>query len=165
MCLSVIIVVSKIEEMYHEKMKDKATLTLLFGLNKTIDKKDDEKAPSVPKEVQATVKVQVNEMQTDLQDLPTNIEELIQLGKSLQAGSVSISQGGGGSSGPRGKASVSRGPVASNGKVTKKNSGLNQHANLPNGSQSDEQHTAGKRSIKDSKRVPKGGPKKQSIPK
>ena len=48
--------------MYHEKMKDKSTLTHLFGLNKTIDKKDEEKAPSVPKEVQATVKVQVNEM-------------------------------------------------------------------------------------------------------
>ena len=77
--------------MYHEKMKDKSTLTHLFGLNKTIDKKDEEKAPSVPKEVQATVKVQVNEMQTDLQDLPSNIEELIQLGKNLQAGSVSIS--------------------------------------------------------------------------
>jgi hypothetical protein len=38
--------------MYNEKMKDKATLTALFGLNKTIDKKDDgDKLPTFPKEV------------------------------------------------------------------------------------------------------------------
>lgn len=35
--------------MYHEKMKDKGTLTVLFGLNKTIDKRDDEKLPSQAK--------------------------------------------------------------------------------------------------------------------
>lgn len=32
-------------------MKDKATLTTLFGLNKIIDKKDDEKVPTGTKEV------------------------------------------------------------------------------------------------------------------
>jgi hypothetical protein len=39
--------------MYHEKMKDKSTLTHLFGLNKTIEKKEDnEKLPTFPKEIQ-----------------------------------------------------------------------------------------------------------------
>jgi len=48
--------------MYHEKMKDKATLTNLFGLNKTIDKKDDEKLPSVSKEIQASVEKRTADM-------------------------------------------------------------------------------------------------------
>ena len=57
------LVVQKIDDMYHEKMKDKATLTSLFGLNKTIDKKDDnEKPPMYQKEVQATAKMVTNEM-------------------------------------------------------------------------------------------------------
>lgn len=38
--------------MYHEKMKDKSTLTTLFGLNKTIEKKaQDDKLPTFSKEV------------------------------------------------------------------------------------------------------------------
>ena len=38
--------------MYHEKMKDKATLTHLFGLNKTIEKREnDDKLPTFPKEL------------------------------------------------------------------------------------------------------------------
>ena len=42
----------KIDEMYHEKMKDKATLTHLFGLNKTIEKREnDDKLPTFPKEL------------------------------------------------------------------------------------------------------------------
>jgi hypothetical protein len=45
-------VVKKIDEMYHEKMKDKSTLTNLFGLNKTIEKREDnEKLPTYSKEV------------------------------------------------------------------------------------------------------------------
>jgi len=42
----------KVEEMYTEKMKDKSTLTNLWGLNKTIEKRDDnEKLPCFAKEV------------------------------------------------------------------------------------------------------------------
>ena len=65
--------------MYHEKMKDKATLTNLFGLNKTIDKKDDEKLPSVSKEIQASVEKRTADMQTDPEEKPANLEELIKL--------------------------------------------------------------------------------------
>ena len=46
-----VIVAKKVDELYHEKMKDKATLTTLFGLNKKIDKQEDEKLPYVPKAV------------------------------------------------------------------------------------------------------------------
>jgi len=59
---NVFLVVQKIDEMYHEKMKDKATLTNLFGLNKTIDKKDDEKLPSVAKEIQVNVQMKTADM-------------------------------------------------------------------------------------------------------
>lgn len=63
--------------MYNEKMKDKSTLTYLFGLNKTIEKReDDDKLPMFPKEVQATPEVRSSDCQTDL-EVPTNIEELL----------------------------------------------------------------------------------------
>ena len=44
--------------MYHEKMKDKSTLTNLFGLNKTIEKRDDDdKLPSYSKGVQVNIEM------------------------------------------------------------------------------------------------------------
>ena len=43
----------RVDDMYQEKMKDKATLTSLFGLNKVIDKRDDDdKLPTFNREVQ-----------------------------------------------------------------------------------------------------------------
>eukprot|EP00347_Sterkiella_histriomuscorum_P012889 403366830 len=77
-------VVQKVDEMYHEKMKDKGTLTTLFGLNKVIDKKDDEKRPSQSKGVQASKESNTVEMQTEVEEKSSNAEELLILSKNLE---------------------------------------------------------------------------------
>lgn len=72
-----LIVANKVDHLYYEKMKDKATITPLCGLNKTIEKKsDDDKLPSFPKEIQATVDIVTQSCQTD-QYVPDNLDELI----------------------------------------------------------------------------------------
>ena len=60
-------------------MKEKATLTTLFGLNKRIDKQEDEKLPLVTREVQATAKMSNMEMQTDVEINPAGMDEIMQL--------------------------------------------------------------------------------------
>lgn len=69
--------------MYHEKMKDKGTLTTLFGLNKTIDKRDDdEKLPTFPKAIQVSVETTNLEIQTDKEEKATGatgMEELMSM--------------------------------------------------------------------------------------